>query len=129
MVTKPFSPPKEIGACADLLFSLKAERAKLTKSVKDLEEREALIKNYIIATLPKSSTGVSGKVAHARVVTREVPHVEDWALFYKYVLKTKDFSLLQRRIGEKAIEERWEAKKAVPGITPFTIVTVSITKV
>jgi hypothetical protein len=126
---KPFVMPTEIGACADLLYRLKAERATLASQVKALEEREALIKNYIIETLPKTSTGVSGRVAHARVVTREVPRVEDWDLFYKYILKTKDFSLLQRRVGEKAVEERWEAQKQVPGVTPFTLVSVSITKV
>ena len=126
---KPFALPKELGACADLLYKLKAEKAALAKQVAEIEEREKLLKDHVIATLPKSSTGVSGRTAHVRVVTKDVPRVEDWELFYKHILKTKDFSLLQRRPGEKAIEERWEAKKQVPGVAPFKVVTVSITKV
>ena len=45
-----------------------------------------------------------------------------------HIRKTKDFSLLQRRLAAPAIKERWEAGKKVPGVEPFAILKVSVVK-
>lgn len=121
--------PKTIGACADLLYETKNKRLALQKQVDELAAFESSLKEHIINTLPKSDqTGAAGKVAKVSVVTKEIPQVQDWEAFYKHVKKTGDFELMQRRLADKAIQERWEHGKKVPGVGVFTAVTVSLNK-
>lgn len=127
---KAFKIPKQIGACADLLYTLRAERLEIQKKVAEYEEQEKELKNYIINNLPKSNaTGISGKAANVRVITEDIPVVEDWGKFYAYVKKNNAFDMLQRRLNTKAVEERLEAKKKVSGVGVFTATKVSCTKV
>lgn len=129
MKEKMFKPPKTLGACADRLYKLRLERAEAQKVADKIEEEEKALKEYIINTLPKSeASGVSGKVARVSVVVRIVPQVKDWSEFYKYVEKTKSFDLLQRRLSEKAVQERWDAGKRVAGVETFNVITVSVNK-
>lgn len=122
--------PKTLGACADALYTARAERHALNKEAAAIEEFEKRLKDHIIATLPKSdSTGVAGKIARVTTVTKMVPTVEDWPKFHAYVKKTGAFELLQKRLADTAINERWDAGKTVPGVVPFNVVTVSVTKV
>lgn len=121
--------PKTLGGCADKLYQLRAERQALNRRARAIEDEEKAIKTRLIDTLPKSQAdGVVGRTARAQVVTRVVAQVRDWDKFYKYVLKTKDFSLMARKPNEAAIKERWENKQKVPGASPFQAVKVSVTK-
>lgn len=121
--------PKSLGACADRLAELRDSRKGAQEIVDSIDAEEKALKAHIIDTMPKGDTGASGKKFKVAVVVKEVPQVKDWEAFYKYVLKTKDFSLLQRRLGEAAVKERWEANKPVPGVEAFKAVTVSLTKI
>ena len=124
--------PKTMGACADKLYKLREKRYELSRQIKEIEVEEAEIKEYIINSLSKQeSAGVSGKIANVRVKAENVPVVEDWEAFYKYVSRTKSFDMLQRRINTKAVRERIEDKKdfaSKAGIGSFTTISVSITK-
>lgn len=125
-----FTIPKQIGACADLLYQLRSNRLVQQKVVDGLEEQEKALKEHIIKNLPKSkASGVSGRVANVKVETKKVAQVKDWKKFYAHVKKTGDFELLGRTIKQEAIRERWEARKKVPGVETFDAVTVSCTKV
>lgn len=125
-----FKAPKTIGACADRLYTLKSEKSKAQAAVDKLDAEEKFIKNHIINTLPKSeATGVAGKLARVTVITAEVPQVKDWTAFYAYVKKTNSFDMLQRRLSEAAVRERWDSKKAVPGVEAFAVTKVSLNKV
>lgn len=129
MTQKPWTLPKTLGACADALYTIRQDRLLVQKQVDELKERETALRDHLIATLPKSdATGTAGKVARAQVQTKRVPHVEDWEALYKHVKRTGDFELLQRRLANDAVAERWDAGKKVPGVEPFTTVTVSVTK-
>lgn len=122
--------PKTLGACADTLYATREQRLTEQKDVAALGDYEKAIKEHLIAVLPKSDArGVSGKVAKATIVTKTIPIVEDWDAFYKYVKKTGQFELLQRRLNDAAVQERWEAGKKIPGVGVFNAVSVSVTKV
>ena len=122
--------PKKIGTCADKLYKTQNERFALQKEVDKLKEIETALKNHIIDELPKSqASGVAGKLARVSVTTKSVPQVEDWTTFYKHIKRTGNFELLGRKVGAKAVRERWEAGKDVPGVTSHTVVGVSIKKV
>lgn len=122
--------PKSMGAVADALYIARQERLAINKLVDQMEKDEATLREHIIDNLPKSqATGVSGKVANVKVETKPVPQVQDWAKFQAHLKKTGDFDLMQRRLNDKAVKERWEAKKKVPGVVAFDVVKVSVTKV
>lgn len=124
-----FKVPKTLGACADLLYTTRERRLKLQKEAAELEAQEKTIKDHIINTLPKSeASGVAGKLARVTVTTKEVPSVKDWDKLYKYIKKTGEFDLFQRRLVNDAVQERWEAGKEIPGVERFTAVSVSINK-
>ena len=127
---KKFKFPKALGACADKLYEIRQKRLAMQKEVDEVEAEEKALKEHIIQTLPKSeASGVAGKVARVTVVTKDVPQVKDWDAFYKYVSRTKSFDLLQRRLSDAAVNERWENKKDIPGVEAFTVVSVSLNKV
>lgn len=122
--------PKAMGACADKLFELRNKRLAVQKEVDAVAAEETALKNHIIENLPKSeASGVAGKLARVTVVTKQIPQVKDWDAFYKHVKKTGDFDLMQRRLTDAAIKERWEAGKEVPGVEHFNAVSVSINKI
>jgi len=121
--------PKTLGACADALFEIKAERARLAKLDGTLSARYYAIEARLIEELPASEAeGIAGKLARATVVTKRVPSVKDWGKLYAHILKTKSFDLVQKRVSAEAVKERWDAKKPVPGVEGFTVKRVSLTK-
>lgn len=121
--------PKEMGKCADMLYEMRNKRLELGKVITEQEDEEKALKEHIILNLPKSeASGVAGKLARVTVITKDVPQVKDWDLFYKYITKNKAFDLLNRAVNKKAVEERWEANKKVGGVEAFQAVSVSINK-
>src|SRR3546814_12231263 len=72
---------------------------------------------HIIKNLPKSqASGVSGRVANAKVEVDTVPTFTDKAKFLAYVKKTGDFDLMttgrseERRVGKECVStcrSRW----------------------
>jgi hypothetical protein len=124
-----FKIPPKLGAVADLLYRTREARLRLSKECDALKERETALSEHLIRELPKSdASGVSGRVARATAVTKVVPTTEDWDALYRYVKRTGAFELLQKRLTAKAVEERWEAGKEVPGVGRFRTVVVSLSK-
>lgn len=121
--------PKKLAEVADVYYTAREKRQEMARELKKLEEIEGCYRDHLIENLPKSSaTGVTGKLANATVVTKVKPQVADWGAFYKYVVKNNAFDLLQKRLSEKAVEDRWEEGEAVPGVSKFNAVGVSLTK-
>lgn len=127
-----FKPPASLAACADLLYKLRQERLAADKVAAELKSRETMLVEHLIATLPKSSaTGISGKVATAKIELKTTVSVNDWDKLYAYIVKNQKkgaFALMQRRVSVGAVEEIWNTGKAVPGCEPFRIPTISLTK-
>lgn len=121
--------PKAMGACADQLFKIREKRKEMQKLVDAVEAEEKALKEHIINNLPKSeASGVAGKLCRVTVITKQIPQVQDWDKFYAHVKKTGDFELLQRRLTDTAVKERWENGKKIPGVESFNAVTLSINK-
>lgn len=124
-----FKIPKNMAEVADLAYQLREERLRVQKETEAIGKLETRLKEHLIQNLPKSAaSGVSGKVANAKIVKEVVPHIDDKKKFLAHVKKTGDFSLITAGMNPAAIKERWENKKKVPGIGEFTIVKVSLTK-
>lgn len=129
-MTTTYKFPKNLGACADMLFELRNSRLAEQKKVDEIEEKEKALKVYIIKNLPKSeASGISGKLARVTVIVKQIPQVKDWDAFYKHIKKTGSFDLVQKRLSDAAIKERFEDGKEVPGVEMFNAVSISMNKV
>jgi hypothetical protein len=138
-----YKAPKTLGQAADELYEVRAERLSLGKTVAEHQAHETFLKEHIIENLPKSNaTGVAGKLCRVAVTTRDVPQVRDWSKLYAHIVATyldhkkrktgqedAAFAYLNRALSASAVEEQWEAKKAVPGVESFKALSVSINKV
>lgn len=120
--------PKSIGACADLLFTIRQERLAAQKVVDEIKEREQALIEHIIDKVPKGDTGAAGKHHQVSVYTDPTPQAQDWDAVFKFIKRTGAFELLQRRLNSAAVKERWEDGKKIPGVEPFNVVKVSLTK-
>lgn len=126
-----YKVPTTLAACADALYKTRERRLAAQKVADGIEEEEKFLKEYLIQNLSTSlhANGISGKLARVQKILKEVPQVADWPVLQAYIKRTGSFDLLQKRLSDGAVKERWDAKKAVPGVTKFTAVTLSVTKV
>jgi ribosomal protein S6 len=129
---KKFTPPKSLAVCADMLYTIREERYALNAEVEALAAKEGILREHLINNLPKSSaTGISGKVANAKIERKQIVIVESFDKTLAYCIKNQSkgaFALLQRRINESAVKEIWALKKAVPGLKAGSVPVVSLTK-
>lgn len=130
-----FKMPKTLAQCADMLYATQHERYALQKQVKEKEAIEGALKNRIIEELPKSqATGIAGKLARVYVENKTVVKITDFAAYVADVAARmkKDpgaVALLQRRVGETAVKEVWEAGKKLKGVEGMEVPVVRMNKV
>lgn len=88
----------------------------ILKSIYDGDVLEAL-EMLDAQGLPKAS----GKIGTISVKETEVAHVIDWDKVYNYILRSKTFHLMQRRISDGAFREQLKLRKGkrIPGIESF----------
>lgn len=120
--------PKTLGACADLLLQLRAERQAAEAVVAEVKERIQRAEEHTKSLMEAQKTGAArGLRASCSVSSSLVPNVVDWDGVYEYVIKKKDPGLFERRIAVAAWRERLGSKIIVPGIEPFQRVTLHVT--
>lgn len=116
-----------LGTMIDQLEGIRAKKRKAQVTVDELDEQYKALDALIQARLQEEGMGkASGKKATASLSSTVVANVIDWDKLFAYVKKTGYFHLFQRRISDPAFRELAE-KKAVPGIEPFTKLTLSLT--
>lgn len=126
----PKSEVKDLAKMVDRLYKIRQDRYALQKKVDALKTEETSIETQLIDALPASdASGIAGHVARATITRKAVPVVEDWAAFYKYVKKTGQFELMQKRLSDSAVKERWDDGKAIPGVGSLQVKKVNLAKV
>lgn len=120
--------PASAAECADLLYKARERRLEIQRECDRVETLEKQIKNWFVETLPVSQTGVAGRVARVQIEVSRQPCVDDWDKLYAHVKRTGNFELLQRRLNDGAVKERWENKAEVPGVGTFNVKKVSCTR-
>ncbi len=119
----------EMRELVDEYIETREERLAMEKMVKELDEQEKALHAKIIENLRAvGSTTAAGSTHVANMNSKEKPRVADWTKFHAYVRKENAFSLLQRRIGDEAVQERVDAGLILPGIEFFTYRKLSIAK-
>lgn len=121
--------PRTTGACVDRLYKLDQQRAEAQRKVDALKTEYDALERHLIDALPKSELdGAIGKLATAKLITSTVPTVEDWTKLRAYIVREKAWDLLQKRTSAPAFRERWADKKAIPGVSVFNVIKLSVTK-
>lgn len=120
----------ELAAKADLYYTKRQERLDLQKKVDDLEKAEKELKAELIDALrSQDATGVGGQLCRVTLVVKQVPQAVDWDEVWKYITRRKAYDLVQRRLSETAVRERWNDHVEIPGIVAFPVSDLSINKV
>lgn len=101
--------------------SIRLERLDLQKKVNALDEAEKKLKEKIIEEL-RAGTPHRGVI----LIEKQKPTVEDWAKLYAHIKATGEFDLLQRRVTESAVQERWQDGNAVPGVVRFPVYDIKV---
>lgn len=122
--------PKTLAATADKLYTTRQARLALQKDVDALKKTESALEEVLINKLPKDdATGVTGSVARATIEVSPVPIITDETALLAFVKKTGQNDLLQKpKLAVTAVRERWDAKKAIPGVGVFNVVKVHLNK-
>lgn len=119
----------DLAAKADAYYGKREARLTLQKTVNALEEEEKALKAELLEALTASTTsGVSGVRCYVQAVMKQKPDVLDSEAFREHVRSTGEFDLMIVRTNEKAIKERWDAGKEVPGVGSVTVMDLSIHK-
>jgi hypothetical protein len=118
-----------LGECADALYQLRERRLQLQRELDGLTAEETRYREHLVAALEHQGlTAVAGQTCRAGLTETKIGHVTDWAALEEYIIVTGDFSLLQRRANDAALRERWAEGETVPGVEPFAVTKVSLTK-
>lgn len=119
--------PKALAAAADLFYETQRARLALQKELEPMKEFEAELREHIIKQLPKSQAGgISGRLVRVERREKEIPQVKDAKKFEAFARKKGNEDLMVSRPNTKAIEDRWENGKKIPGVVSFKAITLSV---
>lgn len=119
---------KEVIAVSDEYIAVQRERLAKAQEVKRLEEREHKLKEQLIqiALDAQAFTLPASNKAAVNVHRKVKPRAEKWELIYTYIAKHDAFDLLQKRLGEEAVQLRWDDGIDIPGIIGFPVYNLTI---
>ena len=114
-------PKPSLGAQIDKMWEIREKKRTLEASIKDLDGQLATIEAELMEDMEANGVDkMTGKHAGVSITSNTVAHVTDWDEMWKFILKTKNTQLLQRRVSDPAYRELLEMGKKVPGAEAFT---------
>lgn len=118
---------KELGELLDMHKRNNIARLRIDKESAELKAIESAAEQLVIKQMrTQEITAAGGQMITAKLnPVKYAPQVGDWPAFYAHIVATNDFSLLQKRVSDTAVRERWEDEKLVPGVEKFPVYTLS----
>lgn len=118
---------RTLGLISDEILALQKEIKKTNDAVDALEaQKKGLCEELMKAADAEKLEKGGGKASAFTIKPHTVPQVENWDMFYEFILKNKYLHLLQRRPGVQACAELWEQNKTIPGVEKFTQLKVTV---
>ena len=116
-----------LGFCSHQVKQSRLANDRLSKNLKEVEDAaEDLLVDQM--RKQKINSVQEGGIKFEVSAVKYKPHVTDWKKFHDHILATGDFSLLERRPGQKAIAERWDDSKIIPGVEKFPVYSLVVTQ-
>lgn len=99
------------------------------KAAAKLKEQEGLLKEQIIKALQEvDGGGVTGSMTGVKLQRKTKPVASDWTKVHAYILETGSLDLLHRRLTEEAVKARWDDQIIIPGVEPFIVFDLTVSK-
>lgn len=120
----------ELNELAALWQTATAERLDLDRKSKKLKDSETIASTVMIQSM-RISKSTAFTPTHAVTVNQApeyTPHVMDWDAYWAFIINTKDFSLLEKRPGKSACQERWDAGQTIPGVEKYPVYKLTVSK-
>ncbi len=111
------------------LMTIKQRISDLNADLK--ESKEALEKQEYVLIKAMDEVGLNHiRTEHGSVSrnTRTVYNVTDWDTYIAYMIAEGDYSLVQRRPGQKSVDDRYKEGITVPGVEPFEMDVLNLRK-
>ncbi|MGB1974998.1 MAG: hypothetical protein ACPHQD_13255 [Vibrio toranzoniae] len=111
------------------LVSIKQRISDLNTDLKEAKERLEQQEHFLIKAMDE--VGLNNiRTGHGSVSrnTRTVYNVTDWDTYIAYMIAEGDYSLVQRRPGQKSVDDRFKEGINVPGVEPFEMDVLNIRK-
>lgn len=120
---------KELAILVNQYVDLREQRLALDRESERIKELESEAKAKLIEGLAVSSAkSVGGKTHRVTLRTKNVPQVMDWEKVYAYIKANDAFELLQKRLSNPAVVERWDTGVAIDGVGSVEVTDLSINK-
>ena len=121
--------PWSMNQLIDERATIKADMDQINQAKKELQQELDYLDSLLIAKMDKEEINrTANKNASVSINEATVPEVEDWDAFYKHILDTKEFALLQKRVSSVAYKEILSAGEDVPGLAPRTVRRINFKK-
>lgn len=116
-----------LGSGIDTMWALREEKRVATEVVKSIEAKIEAHTELMFGLMDAQKLDkAAGRLASVSIGSVVVASVENWELFWAYIIKNKYTHLLQKRVSDPAYRELLELKKIVPGVLPFTKRTLNL---
>ena len=121
---------QELALLVDQFDQVRSDRLDADKLSSTLKKQETQLKTQIIDHLQAEGVDVIGGTTLTVTLTRKSkPNAQDWGEIYGYILETREFDILHRRLTETAIKARWEDGLNIPGVTEIEVLDLSLSHV
>lgn len=115
-----------LGEKADYLKTLKDQKTNLNNQVTNLNKEIELVERAISEECEQIGTDIVRTDTVTVTVTKaELPTVEDWALFYDYIIENNAPFMLHKRVSLGPCQELWASGVEIPGVIPTVMTKVS----
>lgn len=114
--------------CIKKLALLDSRAEELGKQLQAIEDERSALDAHVLTLLKNSGESLAGTpLGKVELKERDVIGIENFDELKAYILKTKDFALLQQRCATTHARALLDAGKAVPGLKRMAIPYVKFT--
>lgn len=119
--------PQTLGSMIDDLTAIREEKRALAIKEKDINGRyDELEKSIVERLAAEGMDKATGKAASVSVGESICANLTDWDALTAFIKRNNYFHLLHKRISEPAFRELLALKGVVPGLTPYTKITLNL---
>lgn len=123
--------PLTTGGIIDQLWQLREDKKEIAKQELALNSKIAELEMQLYERMDKEeSTKGAGSKASVSIGTQDIIQfvpLTGYDDFIKYVAKTKQYHLLERRVSQSGAQEVYRLKGNLPGTTVFTKRKINLT--
>ena len=113
----------------DKMVQVRDSKRELEEKIKTLNKTlTGLQERFILSAKAAGTEYARGALGSATIVETVVPTIEDWDLVAEYIKENDALYLLHRRVSSVAWKELQDMGEEIPGIEPYTKVSVSLRK-